>query len=65
MKRYQAAKPNRFLPPDESYLWGPRPGKVETRRYNMKVRPGLRYALRKLGPRWSPLVSTYNPTKII
>jgi hypothetical protein len=62
MKRYQAEKPNRFLAPPDDYLWGPRPGKVETMR---KYRPGLRYVLRKLGPRLSPLVSTYNPTKII
>jgi hypothetical protein len=36
MKRYQAAKPNRFLPPSDRdlwgpcrYLWGPQPSKVE------------------------------------
>jgi hypothetical protein len=72
MKRYQAEKPNRFLPPSNrdlwgpcSYLWGPQPGKVETWRDNRMRRPGTRYALRKCGPRWLPLVSTYNPTKII
>ena len=66
MKRpYQAAKPNRFLPPADDYLWGPKPGKVETMRDKRKYWPGQRYVLRKLGPRWAPLVSTYNPTKIV